>query len=174
MMILFVEKERKNTRENGTMNKPFDLLDHYYEVETESDGIAAACINDKMYAYPFTSDNGYFLYYDKQYVSDEDAKDIEKIIARCEENDLKINYSIFGNGFYSASYFMATGCQSLWDMDATNNFTAYHDNYNSENGLIAAKGIKYLKAHNKIKKALYKSDFCVIISCVCSASRIMV
>lgn len=116
--------------------------------ETEQEGIDAASINGKMYAYPFTSDNGYFMYYDKRVIPEDHVGDIEKIIADCEAANKKINYSIFGNGFYAASYFMATGCESIWDMNASNKFYQYHDNYNSDNGFIAAKAIKYLKAHN--------------------------
>lgn len=147
-LYVFAQDQLAKLKTAGALTAITGDIGKAVKAETETDGIGAASINDKMYAYPFTSDNGYFLYYDKKFVSDEDAKDIEKIIADCEANDLKINYSIFGNGFYSASYFMATGCQSIWDMDATNNFTAYHDNYNSENGFIAAKGIQYLAAHN--------------------------
>ncbi len=118
--------------------------------ESEKEAVDAASINGTMYAYPFTSDNGYFMYYDKRVVSDEDAKDIEKVVEKCKADGKKINYSVFGNGFYTASYFMATGCESTWDMNKSNQFYAYHDNYNSEQGLIAAKGLKYLKASNII------------------------
>ena len=116
--------------------------------ESEAEAVNAASINGIMYAYPFTSDNGYFMYYDKKIISDEDAKSMETIIKRCEDNGLKFNFPIFGNGFYSAAYFMATGCESTWDMNKSNQFVAYHDNYNSDNGFKAAKAIKYLKAHN--------------------------
>ena len=118
--------------------------------ESEQEAVDAASINGTMYAYPFTSDNGYFMYYDKRVMTAEDAKDIEKVVEKCKADGKKINYSVFGNGFYTASYFMATGCESTWDMNKSNQFVAYHDNYNSDQGLIAAKGLKYLKASNII------------------------
>ncbi len=118
--------------------------------ESETEAVNAASINGTMYAYPFTSDNGYYLYYDKAIISDEDATSIEKIVERCESSEKNINYPIFTNGFYSASYFMATGCESTWDMNKTNQFVAYHDNYNSDNGFKAAKAIRYLKAHSPV------------------------
>ena len=116
--------------------------------ESEKEAVDAASINGTMYAYPFTSDNGYFMYYDKRVISDDDAKDMQKIVEKCQTAGKKFNYPIFGNGFYSASYFMATGCESTWEMNKSNQFIAYKDNYNSENGLKAAKAIKYLKANN--------------------------
>lgn len=116
--------------------------------ETESDGIDAASLGGKLYAFPFTSDNGYFMYYDRSIVPDADAGSMEKIIEDCEKASKKINYGVFGNGFYAASYFMATGCESIWDINAANKFYQYHDNYNSDAGLIAGRGISYLKQHN--------------------------
>ena len=115
--------------------------------ESEAEAVDAASINGTMYAFPFTSDNGYFMYYDKKYISESEIKDIDKIIEKCESNNRKFNFPIFKNGFYSAAYFMATGCESTWDMNKSNQFTAYHDNYNSDNGFKAAKAIKYLKAY---------------------------
>ena len=118
--------------------------------ETEEDGVEAASIGDTLYAFPFTSDNGYFMYYDKRIIPESDVGDIEKIIADCENANPKktINYSIFGNGFYAASYFMATGCESKWEIGDDNKFSSFDDTYNSEAGVIACKAIKYLKAHN--------------------------
>ncbi len=116
--------------------------------ETEEDGIEAASIGGSLYAFPFTSDNGYFMYYDKRIIPESDIGDIEKIIDDCEKVNKSINYSIFGNGFYAASYFMATGCESLWEIGDDNKFSSFNDTYNSDEGFIAAKAIKYLKAHN--------------------------
>lgn len=116
--------------------------------DTEEDGIKAATLNNKLYAYPFTSDNGYFLYYDKRVVPESDVGDIEKIVADCKANNKTINYKIFSDGFYAASYFMATGCTSTWEMNGANKFSSYNDTYNSENGVIACEAIKFLKANN--------------------------
>ena len=122
--------------------------------ESEQEAVDAASINGTMYAYPFTSDNGYFLYYDKRIVPEADAGDFDKIIDDCNAAGKKINYALFGNGFYSASYFMATGCESTWEMNKSNKFVSYVDNYNSDNGLTAAKALRNVKA----KITLGKSD----------------
>ena len=116
--------------------------------ETEADGVEAASMNGNLYAFPFTSDNGYFMYYDKRVVKAGHEENIEDIVADCKAAGKSINYSIFGNGFYAASYFMATGCESKWEIGDDNNFSSYDDSYCSENGFIAAKAIKFLKANN--------------------------
>ena len=40
------------------------------EAENDAGSVAAVKMGDVMYAYPMTSDNGYFLYYDKSVVTD--------------------------------------------------------------------------------------------------------
>ena len=46
--------------------------------------VAAATSGDTLYAYPLTSDNGYFMYYDKSVIPEEDVGSLEKLIADCE------------------------------------------------------------------------------------------
>ncbi|MCR4875736.1 MAG: extracellular solute-binding protein, partial [Clostridiales bacterium] len=40
------------------------------KAENDAGSVAAVTLGDTMYAYPMTSDNGYFLYYDKSVVTD--------------------------------------------------------------------------------------------------------
>lgn len=106
----------------------------------------AASYNKELYSFPMTSDNGYYMYYDKSIISDSDAKDMDKIIEKCKKNNKKMNYGVFANGFYSASYFMATGCFSNWSIDNdTGNFTDYVDTYR-EKAMPAMKALRTLKA----------------------------
>ncbi len=105
--------------------------------------VAAASIGNTIYAYPMTSDNGYFMYYDKSIISDEDADSLEKIIAACEKNKKKFRFAL-ENAWYTASFFFATGCRSDWSMDAEGNFVSVDDTFNSDNGIIAMKGMQKL------------------------------
>ena len=64
--------------------------------ESEKEAVDAASINGTMYAYPFTSDNGYFMYYDKRVVSDEEAKEtnvpvLQKIRSLKQGADMRPN-----------------------------------------------------------------------------------
>ena len=113
--------------------------------EMGDDAVNAAKVNDDVYAFPITSDNGYFLYYDKSVISDDDATDMSKILADCQAKGKTLNFEARSNGFYAASYFMATGCYSSWTLNSeSGKFESYTDNYNSAAGLEAAKGLKEL------------------------------
>lgn len=147
-IYVFAQDQLSKLKTAGALASIGGDIEKAVRAETEQVGIDAASINNKLYAFPFTSDNGYFMYYDKRVIPEADVGDIEKIVADCKAANKSIAYSIFGNGFYSASYFMATGCESLWDINAANKFTGYHDTYNTENGVTACKAIKFLKANN--------------------------
>ena len=106
--------------------------------------VAAAMSGDMLYAYPLTSDNGYFLYYDKSVIPDEDAASLEKIIADCEAAGKFFSFEMNTSAWYLASFFFGTGCHSNWTCDEEGNFIDIDDDFNSANGLIAVKGMKKL------------------------------
>ena len=112
--------------------------------ETNDAGsVAAASVAGTLYAYPMTSDNGYFMYYDTSIISEEDADSLEAIIAACEANGVKFRFAL-ENAWYTASFFFATDCHSNWTMDEAGQFTSVDDTFNSEAGLVAMKGMEKL------------------------------
>ena len=114
-------------------------------IKTNNDAgaVAAASVAGELYAYPMTSDNGYYMYYDTSIISEEDAESLEAIIAACEANNVKFRYAL-ENAWYTASFFFATGCKSNWTMNADGEFTSVDDDFNSAAGLAAMKGMQKL------------------------------
>ena len=114
------------------------------QVSANNDGgsVEAVTVGGKLYAYPMTSDNGYYLYYDKSIVSDEDATTIEGIVAACEAAGYKFHFEL-ENGWYAASFFFGVGCESVWETDTDGNFTGIQDTFDDETlGTIAMKGVQ--------------------------------
>ena len=106
--------------------------------------VAAATSGDALFAYPLTADNGYFLYYDKSVIPDEDVDSLEKIIADCEAAQKYFAFEMQTSAWYLASFFFGTGCVSEWTTDDDGAFISVRDTFNSPNGLIAVKGMKKL------------------------------
>ena len=106
--------------------------------------VAAGQVGGELYAYPMTSDNGYFMYYDKSVIPDEDIDDLEKLIADCEAANKYFGMQLANSAWYLAGFFFATGCNSEWVTDDDGAFVSVNDDFNSANGLIAAKGMKHL------------------------------
>ena len=118
--------------------------------ENDAGSVAAATVGGKLYAYPLTSDNGYYLYYDSSVITDEEAKTVEGIVAACREAGKKFGYNAT-NGWYTAAYFFsqpvgggAPLCTSTWTTDDDAKFVGVNDTFNSANGLIALKGMSQL------------------------------
>ena len=106
--------------------------------------VAAATSGDTLYAYPLTADNGYFMYYDKSVIPEEDVDSLEKLIADCEAAQKYFAFEQQTSAWYLASFFFATGCKSEWTTDDDGNFISVNDTFNSPAGLIAVKGMKKL------------------------------
>ncbi len=105
--------------------------------------VAAATLDGELYAYPLTSDNGYFMYYDKSVIPEEDLDSLEALIADCEAAGKYFSMENETSAWYIASWFFGTGCVSEWNTDKEGNWTL-KDTFNSPEGLIAAKGMKKL------------------------------
>lgn len=61
-----------------------------------------------VYAYPISTDNGYFLYYDGDVLTDDDVKTFEGILSKSKAQN-KVMVMDIPNGWYSASFFLAEG-----------------------------------------------------------------
>ena len=107
----------------------------------DASSILSASVNGSVQAYPMTTDNGYYMYYDPEVITNPDS--LEQIIADCEAAGKKIRFAGH-NAWYVASFFFATGCESEWIIDENGQFVDVKDSFNSEEGLIAMKALMKL------------------------------
>ena len=108
------------------------------KVENDAGSVSAATMGETLYAYPLTSDNGYFLYYDKSVVTDPST--LEGILADCEAAG-KSFYMEINSGWYQTAFFFGAGCTLTYDTDDTGALTQCNVDYASENGVKALKSI---------------------------------
>ncbi len=109
-------------------------------VKAENDGgsVSAVMLGETMYAYPLTSDNGYFLYYDKSVVTD--PTNMEAILADCEAAGKNVYFEI-NSGWYQTAFFFGAGCTLTYGVDDQGNINSMDCNYASENGVKALKAM---------------------------------
>ena len=100
------------------------------------ESVQAASYNDTLYAYPMTADNGYFMYYDKNYFTDEDVKTLDGMLAVAEASGKKISME-FNSGWYLYTFFGQTGLEFGLNEDGVTN----HCNWNSTEGSIKGTDI---------------------------------
>jgi len=128
----------------GALAKLDDETAAAVKAENDAGTVLAASSGDVMYAYPLTADNGYFMYYDKSVIPEEDVDSLEKLIADCEAAQKYFAFEMQTSAWYLASFFFATGCKSEWTVDNDGNFIEVNDTFNSPEGLIAVKGMNKL------------------------------
>lgn len=110
----------------------------FVKESNDAGAAAAAQVGSEVYAFPLTSDNGYFLYYDKSVVTDPSS--LEQIIADCEAAGK--NFYFDTDSWYQTAFFFGTGCKLEFETDEDGNFTGITNTYASENGLKAIKAIR--------------------------------
>ena len=112
--------------------------DEWIAANNDNGATGAATVGDITYAFPMTSDNGYFLYYDKSVVTDPTS--LEAIVADCEAAG-KNFYAEINSGWYQTAFFFGTGCELTYDTDNDGNFTACNISYASDAGVVALNEI---------------------------------
>lgn len=105
----------------------------------------AATVNNQLYAYPLTADNGYFLYYNKQYITDEQIKTLDSILEAAAASG-KLFTMDWSSAWYVYSFFGNTGLQIGLNDDGITNYCTW----NRENGDI--RGIDVAQAMLQIAK----------------------
>ena len=157
-MYCFAQDQLARLVQGGALAAPSPAVAEQLKAANDAGSVGAASIAGTMYAYPLTSDNGYYMYYDKSIITNPDS--LEQIIADVEawneahpdENPKWIRFAL-ENGWYTASFFFATGCSTVWTTDENGNFTSVEDNFNSEAGVKALKGMMKLA-----QSSAYNSD----------------
>lgn len=74
----------------------------------------------KLYAYPATADNGYFLFYNSAFITREDAASLERLLDRAAEHGRRFAFPL-ANAWYLYSFFRGAGLEMSLAPDGLNN-----------------------------------------------------
>ena len=81
--------------------------------------VGAATMNDKLYAYPMTADNGYFLYYDASVLSAEDVQSMDTMLEKAAAAGKKFMMSV-NDAWYIYSFYAGAGLVATLADDGIN------------------------------------------------------
>lgn len=115
-----------------------------YEFVTDS--------SSKIRAFPATNDNGFFLWYNDQYLNEDDVKNLDTILEKCKEQNKHMHLE-YNNSWYSATFMFGLGCK--FNYDANGNYK--HDATSNE-AKAAAKAMYYYANHANNKAAISDED----------------
>ena len=98
---------------------------------------------DRVYAYPCTGDNTYFMYYDKSVFTENDVKSLDKMLEIAKQKNKLVAFKLYDDGWYLSSFFFADPelkYSVTYDKDLTE--TAISINYDSAKGLEVMKALR--------------------------------
>ena len=105
-----------------------------------ADSIAATTGQDgKLYAYPATADNGYFMFYNTEYFTQDDVQSLDAMLDKAAEAGKYVAYPM-SNGWYIYSFFKGAGL----DMHVTDDGVTNTCNWNATDTPIT--GVQVLQA----------------------------
>lgn len=108
--------------------------------------VAASCVNDTLYAYPMTADNGYFMYYNKAYFTGEDLQTLDGMLAVAAENGKKVTMD-WTSGWYLYSFFGSTGLQVGLNEDGISNYCTWNSTEGNIKGVDVAEAMLAISAN---------------------------
>ena len=117
-----------------------------YDVKSANSAgaVEAASVGGKLYAYPMTADNGYFMFYDASVFSESDVQSLEKMLEVAEAAGKKVAMDI-SNGWYIYSFFQGAGYELTLNDDGSNTCT-----WNASGAADVAQTIMNLCATNTL------------------------
>ena len=105
--------------------------------------IAAASVDGTLYAYPMSASNGYFLFYDSNFFTEEDVQSLNTMCekAAAEGKSVGMQFGADG-GWYLYSFFKGAGLNMAVNEDGVTNSC----DWNNETGAAVCQGILDLVA----------------------------
>lgn len=134
------------------------------------EAVSAASVGDRLYAYPMTADNGYFMYYNKAYFTEEQVQTMDGMIEAAEAAGKKIAMD-WSSGWYTYSFFGNTGMTFGLNEDGVTNYCNWNSTDGSIKGVDVAAGMLAI-AKSPSFKSMINSDFIAgvqdgtVIACV--------
>ena len=110
-----------------------------------SAAVEAASVDGELYAYPLTADNGYFLYYNKAYFTEEDVKSLDRILAAAEEAGRLVAMD-WSSAWYVYAFFGNTGLEVGLNPDGLTNYCTWNSTDGPIRGVDVAQSMLNIAA----------------------------
>lgn len=139
-VFVFADDQINELVQAGALN-PVSTTFTYDLNEAYAEGIIdAASMDGQLYAYPLSASNGYFLFYNTEYITDEDAASWESLVAAAEASGKKVGFD-FGNVWYTYGFFSGAGLTATLADDGVNTVCDWNSTTNSPTGAEVAEAI---------------------------------
>lgn len=114
--------------------------------ENLSSAVKAASVNNVLYAYPITSDNGYFLYYNKAYLTERDVQRLDTILNIADQSGRYFTMD-WSSAWYVYSFFGGTGMTVGLNDDGITNYCTWNRTDGDITGVDVLEAMTEIAGH---------------------------
>ena len=105
----FADDQLTSLQQNGAIASVAKYYEPSVKGNSSEEAITVSSLGDKLYAFPKTSDNGYFMYYDKRIFDEADLASMDTMIEKAKAAGKNVYFNM-GNAWYSTGFFFTAGC----------------------------------------------------------------
>ncbi len=139
--------DQLNDLVNAGALQSVDATFTYDPAETNAEStVEAASVDGQLYAYPLTASNGYFLYYNSEYLTEEDVASWDSILEVAAENGKTVGMEV-SNGWYLYSFFAGAGLE-MYMQDDNSNYCNWNATDTDITGADVANAISEIAANS--------------------------
>ena len=151
-VFTFADDQFNSLYNAGALMEVVDDPDGIRAAHTE-DSIAAATGQDgKLYAYPATADNGYFMFYNTEYFTQEDVQTLDAMLDKAAEAGKYVAYPM-SNGWYFYSFFKGAGLDMHVMDDGVTNTCNWNATDTPITGVEVLQALLDIAAHPGFREA---------------------
>lgn len=118
----------------------------------DSTVVRAASWDGKLYAYPATASNGYFMFYNRAYFSAQDVQTLDAMLARAAEAGKYVSFPM-SDGWYFYSFFKGAGLDMQLSDDGVTNVCNWNATATPITGVEVVEALLAIAAHPGFKEA---------------------
>lgn len=138
-----------------------EVTDNTKEVAERCGGMSAPIVkavskNGALYAYPSSSSNGYFMYYNKAIFSEEDVKTLDGMLDTAAAHGTKVGMD-WASGWYLYSFFKGAGMDVFMSEDGTHNECDFNRTDGKYTGVDVAEAMLEIAKHPGFKNVVTDS-----------------
>lgn len=143
------------------------------ETDMGAEAANAGILGGEAYGYPYAGDNGYFLYYNTDYVSAEQAKTLDGILEACTAAKMKFGYALdTDSSFFSIGTFMTFGARYNVTLNTDGTLKSVTSTFADANGVKGGTLVKNLLANANVdtthagarsKAPTQANNFCAVV-----------
>ena len=148
-IFMFADDQFEALRQAGALLEITENADQVIRDNGGADNGAcrASMDGDKLYAYPLTAGNGYFLYYNSAYFSEEDIQSLDRILEISAQNGKKTAID-FSSGWYIYSFFKGAGLELGLNEDGVSNYCNWNASDTPYKGVDVAEAMLRIATHD--------------------------